>query len=171
MGFEASADKTSYVLAALVQGRFDSYFTGKSSPLLQKEEKGANRKEEKGETEKQVIDAVIEKSPESSRIILFASNAFLQDSTLQLSQVGGTRQFLNSLQLIENAVDWSTADDALSSLRGRGQFSRTLRPMHKQTKKFWEYTNYAIAFVALCVVYFAILRARKTARYKLAQMM
>lgn len=174
-GFSVAADKKSHVLASLVQGSFTSYFKGKPSPVFKKQEdhekETAAAKEPQADKQEQIIDAVIEKSPASARLILFASNAFLADFTLRLSQASGTRQFLNSLQLIENSIDWSTEDHALSSLRGRGQFSRTLHPMSKQAKKFWEYINYGIAAIALCVVYVVIYRARHMARRRLTQMM
>ncbi|MEM7402816.1 MAG: Gldg family protein [Myxococcota bacterium] len=174
LGFKPADNPQSYVLASLLQGRFDSYFKGKKSPLLKQDDSSNKQQQQTGKKESELepaIDAVIEKSPESARVILFASNAFLEDSTLQLSQMGGTRQFLNSLQLIENAIDWSVEDYALSSLRGRGQFSRTLYPMSKQTKKLWEYANYGIALLALCVVYLVISRMRKTNRRRLAHML
>ena len=57
------------------------------------------------------------------------------------------------LELIQNAVDWSLEDRGLLSLRGRGQYSRLLRPLDRQKQMLWEYMNYALALAGLALVY------------------
>ena len=107
-----------------------------------------------GEDEKKdAISSVIEKSPETSRIILFSSNEFLTDQTLQISATGGTSRYLNSLQLIQNALDWSLEDRGLLSIRGRGHFSRTLYPLDHSQQLWWEYGNYFAALILLLLVF------------------
>lgn len=150
LGFSEDGKKQSYLLSAMLEGEFQSFFKDKESPL-----------------EKNIISSVIDKSAGSARLVIFASNAFLEDSTLQLSQIGGTSQFLNALQLVENAVDWSVEDYSLSAIRGRGQFSHTLFPMEKGQKEFWEYMNYLIAFVFLMVVFFAAKFMQRTNRRRM----
>ena len=110
-----------------------------------------------------MFSGIVEKSPESSRIILFASNEFLADNTLRLTASANASEYLNSLQLIENAVDWSLEDRGLLSIRGRGHFSRTLYPLGKNGQIFWEYLNYALVFVGLFLVYLVNRSYRKNA--------
>ncbi len=101
-----------------------------------------------------VYSSALDKSPASARIILFASNEFLADQTIQLAASAGGTLYLNALELAENAVDWSLEDRGLLSIRSRGHFSRTLKPMAGQSQPFWEYVNYAFALIGLLLVYF-----------------
>ena len=110
------------------------------------------------------IGSVIEKSPESARIIVFASNEFLTDQTIQLAAAAGGVEYLNSLQLVENAVDWSLEDRGLLSIRSRSHFSRTLLPLSSQEQIFWEYLNYGLSLFGLLLVYLVYRIKRKNAR-------
>ncbi|MFQ5849328.1 MAG: Gldg family protein [Candidatus Binatia bacterium] len=161
-GFAKEGDTKPYTLAAVIEGVFESYYKDKESPLLKddraaEESKGSQGEEGEGDRtskeQKQIISGIIDKSPESARILLFASNEFLADQTLQIARVAGGERFINSLELIENAVDWSLEDPALLSIRGRGQFSRTLNPMTNAQRAFWEYLNYAVVIFGLVIVY------------------
>ena len=96
---------------------------------------------------------MIERSPESARLILFASNTFLTDSALDLASTGLRMRYLNSVQLVENAVDWSLEDRDLLSIRGRAHFSRTLPPLNRTAQLFWEYLNYGLALFGLLLVW------------------
>jgi ABC-2 type transport system permease protein len=80
---------------------------------------------------------------------LFSSNDFVQDQVLQLTAGVSQNDYLNSLQLMMNAVDWSLEDRALISIRARGNFNRTLPPMEHDQQLMWEYGNYALAFALL----------------------
>ena len=79
------------------------------------------------------ISGVIDKSPESARLVLFSSADFLSDQTLQLAANVGGQQDFGALQLMENAIDWSLEDAGLLSIRGRGHYARTLRPLGRET--------------------------------------
>ena len=108
---------------------------------------------QESETEEQpVITRVIDRSPESSRIILFASNSFLTDEMLNLAAAGLGTRYLNPVQLVENAVDWSLEDRGLLAIRGRAQFSRTLHPLDRKFQVFWEYLNYGLALLGLLLI-------------------
>ncbi len=161
LGFVPSGDRRSFDLGLSVEGRFESFYQGKPSPLLAANDQesppdktGAKGDEKKAEPPA-VISGIIEKSPESARIILFASNEFLSDQTIRLASSSNGTLYTNSLDLAENAVDWALEDRGLLSIRGRGHFSRTLHPAAGQTQSFWEYLNYGFAMIGLLLVYFA----------------
>ena len=172
LGFQVNSQRAAYPLAVVVEGTFESFFKGKASPLLKKDTepkpeagKTDSTTEEKDKTP--VIASVIEKSPQSARIILLGSNEFLSDQTLQLAASSGGTLYLNSLQLVENAVDWSLEDRGLLSIRSRSHFSRTLNPLNSGDQIFWEYLNYALALLGLLLVYlgYRLLRHRKYHHY------
>ena len=114
---------------------------------------------------------MIEKSPESGRIILIASNEFLTDQTLQISRAIGSTRFLNSLQLVENTIDWSLEDRGLLSIRSRGHFTRTLYPMEADTRVFFEYLNYGLIVLGLFVVFVIDRSIRVRARQNYQQLL
>ena len=163
LGFEKEGQAKGHVLGAVVEGTFRSYYAGKDSPLLAKdggEEKpappqGGEAAEKTGEDEEPVVAGMIEKSPESARIILVGSNEAFTDQTLQLSRAANNDRFVNSLQFLENVVDWALEDRALLSIRSRAHFARTLVPMTREQKAFWEYLNYGIVLVGLALIYAA----------------
>jgi ABC-2 type transport system permease protein len=168
LGFEAGTERGRQLLAVVVEGRFESWFKGKPSPLAKAEESAAKKdtpsqsadaSDEKGDgnaakDKKPVITRVIERSPESARLILFASNTFLTDSALDLATSAMRTHYLNPIQLVENAVDWSLEDRDLLAIRGRAHFSRTLPPLNRTAHIFWEYLNYGLALLGLLLVWF-----------------
>lgn len=162
--YRPEGETGSHLLGAVVSGRFDSYFAGKDSPLLAKSDE-AQADGEKTETDKTpVVSGVIEHSPESARIVLIASNDFLQDQVVRMTGAASGSEYLNGLQLAANAVEWALDDDTgLSGIRSRGHFNRTLPPMERGVQLFWEYLNYALAALALVAVAL-IQRQRKKAR-------
>ena len=169
MSFARSDKLQSELLGVVVEGSFDSFFKGKNSPLLKKEEKKDNppeAKKEENKEEKTPISSVIEHSAASARIMVIASNEFGNDQALRISASSGTTKYLNSLQLIENSLDWSLEDRALLSIRGRGQFSRTLEPMEAKSQFHWEMGNYILVAFGLLLVLFIYraIRARGFAR-------
>lgn len=149
--YQPEGEQNEHLLGVIGAGRFESYFAGKPSPLLNEpadETTDENTEEESAPR----ISSVIEHSPESARIILFSSNDFLRDRVIQMvGSVGGT-DYLSTLQLAANTIDWSLEDEGLLSIRSRGQFNRTLPPMEQGTQMFWEYLNYLLAAIALALV-------------------
>ncbi len=182
LGFEVGDTLKSRLLGVMVEGRFDSAFAGKTSPLVREAGKKAaekkkaaeagaedkDRKEDGTGKEEPVISRVIDRSPGSARIILFASNSFLTDTAMELMSSVLHSQYLAPAQLVANAVDWSLEDRDLLSIRGRGHFARTLMPMDRKSRMFWEYLNYGLALVGLGLIWLfrRLARQRAMARYR-----
>jgi len=173
-GFAIEGKQEKHLLAAAVEGRFQSYFSGKASPLLKKEDKAEDKSkpeaDTKGDKEKkeQVIVRQLDKSPDTARIILFASSSFLSDPILGISSSVMRSNYLAPVQLVANAVDWSLEDRGLLSIRGRGHFSRTLNPMSKKTQMLVEYLNYALALLGLALIW--LIRRQLRQQSKRAQL-
>ncbi|RMG41714.1 MAG: ABC transporter permease [Candidatus Dadabacteria bacterium] len=156
LGFPMLGEEKARVIGGIVEGSFESFFKGKKSPLLEEKKPEENKKDDQKQDKKEkkpVITGVIDKSPDSARIIVYASNEFLADATLRISATKGTNRFINSLQLMENTLDWSVEDRGLLSIRNRGHFTRTLKPLEKSEQMFWEYLNYAMALAGLLIVF------------------
>ncbi|WP_446008376.1 Gldg family protein [Candidatus Electrothrix sp.] len=169
LGFAVEGEQEQHLLAAVIEGGFTSYFTGKPSPLLQKEEQTEEEtppmpgQPEEEEKEEQVIARQLDKSPDTARIILFASNSFLSDTVLSISSSVNRTSYLGPIQLIANTVDWSLEDRGLLSIRGRSHFSRPFDPISKNEQLFWEYLNYAFVLLGLAIIWLIRLRIRKQA--------
>ncbi len=142
----------SHLLGVISAGRFASYFAGKPSPLLRQEQSAADGENKEAAEQEATVSGVIEHSPESARIILFASNDFLSDQVISVAGASSRSQYLNTLQLVANSIDWSLEDAGLLGIRARGHFNRTLPPLEHSAQLFWEYLNYAQAALALGVV-------------------
>jgi len=148
--FHPEGEQKRQLMGVISQGRFDSYFADKESPLLASE--APEKTEEEGgdvQPENTIISSVIKHSPESGRIILFASNDFLRDQVTQLLSSSIGSQYLGGLELAANALDWSLEEQELLSIRSRGHFNRTLPPMEQDAQLFWESINYLMAIVML----------------------
>jgi ABC-2 type transport system permease protein len=167
-GFKPGTDRGARTLAVAVEGRFDSYFKGKDSPLAKPPEKpaGAGSTTDpskaaaapKGDdasaaTAPGPITSVIERSPESARIILVASNTFADDAVLNLASEGMGTLYTKPVEFLQNTVDWSLEDRGLLSIRSRAQYARTLVPMEHGSQLFWEYLNYGLALLGLAGVW------------------
>ncbi len=157
--FKPAGETGSNLLGVAVTGRFDSFFNGKTSPLLeapaaQVDDESADSEEEgDAEAGAGVISGIIEKSPESAKLVLFSSGEFLSDQMLgTIGSASGTL-YTNSIQLIANTVDWALEDEGLLQIRSRGHFNRTLPPLDEADQVFWEYLNYLMALFGLIIVY------------------
>ncbi|MCI5161963.1 MAG: hypothetical protein D3917_08050 [Candidatus Electrothrix sp. AX5] len=165
LGFAVEGEQGQQLLAAAIEGGFTSYFTGKPSPLLKKDEDAAEApmKKDGEEKEEQVISRQLDKSPDTARIILFGSNSFLSDTVLSISSSVMRTNYLGPVQLVANTVDWSLEDRGLLSIRGRSHFSRPLNPITKNKQLFWEYLNYGLVLLGLAIIWLLRLRIRKRA--------
>jgi len=183
LGFEEGRNKGRQLLGAMVEGQFKSYFAGKPSPLA-KDAKPEDAKSKAGENkstpgmgkdkdaEKPSITGVIERSPESARIILIGSSSFLSDDILSLLSQADRTQYLAPLSFAQNLVDWSLEDRGLLALRARGGlFSRTLGPVKAGEQPMWEYLNYALALIGLGIVYLVRRYLRQVSDRKYAGML
>ena len=72
---------------------------------------------------------VVESSPDTARLVVIGSGEFLTDVVFQISSSMTPNRYLNSLQLVQNAVDWSVEDLDLLAIRARGQSTRVLAPL------------------------------------------
>ncbi|GJL73948.1 Gldg family protein [Nitrosomonas sp.] len=180
-GFPVGEETDRQLLSVLVEGRFDSFFKDKPSPLIaadgeadveaDRDNMTANEMEQNEQEEAEpepAISRLIDRSAESSRIILFASNTFLADEMLNLATSGLGTRYLNPVELIENAVDWSLEDRDLLEIRGRAQFSRTLNPRVQETQVFWEYLNYGLALLGLFLIWLIRWQINKRAHLRYA---
>ena len=153
-GFDEGANKGSYPIAVAFEGHFESSFKDRKSPLL---EKSTDSNEEEGgdsnAASENQIASVLTRSPEISRIILFSSNEFVSDDTLQIENMIGGMRYLGSLQLVENSLDWATQDSTLLNIRSQSHFARTLVPMTDSEKNTYEILNYVFALLGLAVIY------------------
>jgi ABC-2 type transport system permease protein len=151
-GYAAEGQPASYPLAVAVQGVFDSYFKGTPSPLLQTDPAAANAAgaaPDATPTPAPLTSSLLESSPDTARLVVLGSGEFVDDVVLQLSSRLTQDRYLNNLQLLQNAVDWSMADLDLLSIRSRGTMSRVLNPLEQSEQSRWEVVNYAIALAIL----------------------
>ena len=160
-GFPPSENLGSQVLGVAVVGVFSSFFKDKESPLSKaqgdnavddsKKGSGKNALEQGNNTS--LSASVIERSPESARIVLIGSNSFASDLALTLASEGMGTLYNKPLEFMQNMIDVSLEDAGLLRIRGRTQFSRTLLPMTPNTQATWEYGNYVAAIFLLLMVW------------------
>jgi len=135
-------------LGVVVQGRFNSFFADKDSPLT---------------------TGLLQRSPESARIVLYASNDFMDDQILNSIVTASGTQYLGPLELFMHTLDWALQDEQLLDIRSRAHFNRTLPPMDLRAQLLLEYFNYGVALLWLLVLALiswlrVILRRRHYAR-------
>ncbi|HSR33490.1 MAG TPA: hypothetical protein VLY63_23230, partial [Anaerolineae bacterium] len=86
------------------------------------------------------------------RLAVIGSAEFIDDAILDLSRQLAQDRYLNNLQFMQNAVDWSVEDEDLLTIRSRGTYARLLKPLEKREQSFWEGLNYALVIVSLLVI-------------------
>jgi len=126
-GFVVTGSPGQEELVVNIQGRFDSYFQDRDVPAQVES------------------SAMMSRSPDSARIILFASNDFMDDQVLQLVVNAAGNQYLGGLEIFTNALDWAVEEDDLLQIRSRAHFNRTLPPMEESAQTPIEYLNYGLA--------------------------
>jgi ABC-2 type transport system permease protein len=137
-GFAAAEERAAQPVAAIVSGRFDSYFADRPVPdIALAADAGTS------------TPIVVPRSTGTARLIVFSSNDFLRDQVLQLLGAAGGTDYENTLQLLANTIDWALEDPALLTIRSRNYFNRTLPPLDAGQQQFWEYLNYALAIFLL----------------------
>lgn len=181
-GFETGEKREAHTLALAVQGRFESWFAGEDSPLAKPEEPEpgeaapdaeieAEATKEDAKDEQPLISGVIERSPESARIILFASNDFLTDDALALAGQGLGTVYTKPIELVQNAIDWALDEGGLAGIRSRGHFARTLIPLERSSQLFWEYLNYGLAVLGLFLIWLLRRRSLRAAQVRYARIL
>jgi ABC-2 type transport system permease protein len=152
------------ILGVVAQGRFTSFFADRDNPLaVSAPDAGA------ASTPAAHITSVLTRSPESARIVLYASNDFMDDQILNSMVAASGTLYLGPLELFTNTLDWALQDEQLLEIRSRAHFNRTLPPMERQSQLLIEYCNYGLALLWLLVLALtswlqAILRRRRYAR-------
>ena len=160
VSYAPDSDQASQTMAVLVEGRFDSYFD--ESPLgvevdesLNTDDLAEGNEIDAAEPEKDsgTVTSVISRSPESARLIVIGSSDFVADQTIRMIGMPDGTIYANSIQMMANIVDWALEDESLLSIRGRGHFNRTLRPLASDEQKVWEYLNYGVALIGVAIVF------------------
>lgn len=144
-GFAVNGERGPRLLAVALEGRFESFYQGKDSPLATAAEEDADQQT--------TVTGVIGRSPESARLVLIASNTFASDTAIGLASEGMGTLYTTPVEFLQNAIDWSLEDRGLLALRGRTQFARTLAPLPAGDQMAWEYLNYALALAGLAGVW------------------
>jgi ABC-2 type transport system permease protein len=147
VGFPVGETRDSYPLGVSVQGVFESYFSERPAP-----QEVSEAGPEESESVEEPGAGTIARSPESARLVLFGSAEFVDDVVFNISSSIGGERYLNSLQLMQNAVDWGVEDLDLLEIRTRGTQVRLLTPLEQSEQSFWEAINYAVALVALVAI-------------------
>jgi ABC-2 type transport system permease protein len=147
VGFGVEGEESSHVLAVSIQGSFESFFKEKEIPQ-------APADPAQGTEEAPVLNTIgtINASPESARLIVVGSADFLNDLVFDISSSLTPDRYRNSLQFIQNTVDWSVEDLDLLTIRSRGTAARILKPLNEGEQTKWELINYAIALIALIAI-------------------
>lgn len=156
-------------LAVAVKGSFSSYFADRPDPRVAAKkneadkEQGVSAEEEEGGKagKNQPLETLIAASPDSSRLVLVGSSEFINDTVIGISRSLGQDRYLNSMEFLQNTIDWSVEDEDLLSIRSRGSHARLLVPMTLNQQRFWEWVNYGLAFLALTVVSVAGILVRR----------
>ncbi len=150
-GFLAEGQRQAFNLAVSVQGVFESYFKGKPSPFQASQSTPANASAPAATPTPAPVQpsSMLEQSPATARLVVVGSAEFVDDAILQLSSRLTQDRYLNNLQFVQNAVDWSVEDLDLLSIRSRGTTSRVLKPMDAREESTWEIGNYVVALLAL----------------------
>jgi len=154
LGFPVGSEQERHALAVSVQGSFESAFKDKPSPFAegQSEEESTPANQEATPTPPPSSLAKVDSSPESSRLIVIGSTEFVDDIVFDISSSLTQDRYLNSLQLMQNCVAWSTEDLVLLNIRSRGTQTRVLAPLSEREQSFWEGANYLVALLGLVVV-------------------
>jgi len=159
LGFPVEGQQQSYPLAVSVQGVFESYFKDKPSPLEQADTEAAPDATAAATPTPSTV-GTIDTSPDTARLVVIGSAEFLNDVVFQLSSSLTRDRYRNSLQFVQNTVDWSVEDLDLLSIRSEGAATRVLVPLTQRDETFWEVANYVLALLALIVIG-AVWRTRK----------
>jgi len=158
LGFPVDPSRESRPLAIAVQGVLPSYFADRPDPRQEKAKDDGDPEEGRpeviGAEEKPKGPAVpplpiLGQSSESARLVVVGSAEFVNDLILTMGRSMGQDRYLNSLEFLQNAIDWCTEDEGLLAIRSRGAHARLLKPMSRGQQIFFEWLNYGLALAAL----------------------
>jgi ABC-2 type transport system permease protein len=137
--FTPTSEPQQFQLGVALEGKFNSWFTQRPLPPLANDATSELR-------------TMLERSAESARLIVFASNDFMDDQMLNAVVAAAGTQYLGPLELLMNTLEWSLQDQSLLQIRSRAHFNRTLPPMSRQAQQFLEYLNYGLAILWLLLL-------------------
>jgi ABC-2 type transport system permease protein len=149
LGFPVEGEQKSHNLAVSVQGVFESYFKDKPSPLESTNEETAEGAPAPAPQPAASNVGTIESSPDNARLIVVGSAEFLNDIVFELSASLTRDRYFNSLQFVQNSVDWAVEDLDLLNIRSRGTSVRVLNPQAASNQSLWEGANYLVALLAV----------------------
>jgi len=124
-----------HLIAAALQGRFESFFKGKPAPSAP------------GDSVHH--DVPIESSPET-RLVVVGNSEFVSDLVARAlggRQTGG--MFTQNLGFVQNLIDWMNLDNDLVTIRTRTATARPIRRMNRAAAVSVEVANYLIPLAAL----------------------
>lgn len=158
---DATAPRVSSDVGVTIQGRFESFFADRDIPVSSSEAGSVPGYSHSATTR-------LDYSPESARIVLFASNDFMDDQILNAAMMASGTRFLGPLELLMSTIDWALSDDQLLQIRYSGHFNRTLPSMSSDLQRQIEYLNYALAIAWLLglALFSRLLGAIRRRRYR-----
>ena len=139
IGFPIEGEQMSRDIAMTIHGKFNSYFTENELNFTDAD---------RPDTDIQMFDT----SPGDTRVVVFGSGDFINDTFLELSQTMSEQRYISNLQFVQNAIDWAVKDEGLLKLRGRTIYVRLLDPMSDSQQQFWEYSNYGVMIIGLFLI-------------------
>ena len=142
-GFPVGDERAKEPLAVSVIGSFDSFFAGKEIPTPEPDST---------QTGSPPLGGTIAKSPDTARLTVIGSGNFIDDTVIQISSQLSADRYLNSLQFVQNSIDWSVEDLDLLAIRSRGASTRLLTPLTRDEQTGWEIANYGFALFALVLI-------------------
>ena len=150
LGFPQGDAPGQQPLAVSVIGSFSSFFAGKEVPTNAPTATDPNA--QAAPTPAAPATGTIEQSPATARLVVIGSGDFLNDTVFTISSQLAPERYLNSLQFMQNAVDWAVEDLDLLTIRSRGTSSRVLAPLTPDEQSLWEFANYGFAIIALVLI-------------------
>jgi ABC-2 type transport system permease protein len=163
-GFAMGEPLQAYPLAVTVQGAFDSFFTEETDPRRAGGEKAPRSSITAGSESQSPLMPLIRRSPAAARLVVVGSAEFINDAVIGISQSIGQDRYLNSLEFLQNIIDWAVEDEELLTIRSRGSHARLLAPMTGRQETFWETFNYCLALAGLAGVSLAGIRRQRRER-------
>ncbi len=157
--FQPAGPMKTQALAAVVEGRFESWFVDTEAPRLPPAATSG--------TAAVTAEPLVRRSAESARLVVFGSNDFLDDQMLATTINASGAQYLGAVELFSNILDWALLDEASLRIRSRSHVDRTLPPMDRRSQKTLEYINYglAIAWLILLALIYAVGKKLRRRRY------
>jgi len=141
-GFPVGDERGSRILAVAVEGGFESYFVDRPSPF---ESEATEEEAEEAVATPAPGFGLIEKSPNTARLVVIGSAEFLNDNF-------SSEPALNNLQFVQNSLDWFVEDTALAAIRAKDSTARILNPITQTQQSLWEAANYIFAIAALIAI-------------------